>query len=88
MTFTLLTAFIKNADSNQKEFILLRTFNETNTAALDQSNWRQKLDVQKRSVIINEIRNNMFRVSRWTAQAILSGIKNIGIGYRFYFCFF
>lgn len=43
--------------------------------------FRQKLDAQRSAVLATEIKNNGFKLARWTAQALLSGADEMKIGY-------
>lgn len=43
--------------------------------------WRSALESQRGAVLANELKNNAFKLGRWTAQAILSGCDVMKIGY-------
>ncbi len=43
--------------------------------------WRQKLDAQRAAVVAAEIKNNGFKLARWTAQAVMAGCDELAIGY-------
>ena len=47
------------------------------TASMD---WRKKLDSQKGAVLATEIKNNGFKVAKWTISAILAGSAFIKFG--------
>ena len=42
--------------------------------------WRKKLDSQKGAVLATEIKNNGFKVAKWTISAILAGSAFIKFG--------
>ena len=42
--------------------------------------WRKKLDSQKGAVLAIEIKNNGFKVAKWTISAILAGSAFIKFG--------
>jgi len=43
--------------------------------------WRTALETQRGAVLATELKNNAFKLGRWTAQAILSGSDTMKIGY-------
>mmetsp|Transcript_2851 Transcript_2851/g.7253 ORF Transcript_2851/g.7253 Transcript_2851/m.7253 type:complete len:575 (+) Transcript_2851:119-1843(+) len=43
--------------------------------------WRTALETQRGAVLATELKNNAFKLGRWTAQAILSGSDIMKIGY-------
>jgi len=43
--------------------------------------WRSHLESQRGAVLANELKNNAFKLGRWTAQAILAGCDTMKIGY-------
>ncbi len=44
-------------------------------------NWRQRIDAQRGAVLATELKNNSYKVAKWTAQSILSGADQMKIGY-------
>lgn len=44
-------------------------------------NWRSHLESQRGACLATELKNNAFKLGRWTAQAILAGCDTIKIGY-------
>lgn len=43
--------------------------------------WRKHLETQRGMILATELKNNAFKLGRWTAQAILSGCDVMKIGY-------
>jgi len=43
--------------------------------------WRKQLETQRGNVLATELKNNSFKLGRWTAEAILSGCDTMKIGY-------
>merc|ERR1719235_946970 len=43
--------------------------------------WRNALETQRGAVLATELKNNAFKLGRWTAQAILAGCHVMKIGY-------
>merc|ERR1712151_205240 len=45
------------------------------------NSWKQNLESQRGACLATELKNNAFKLGRWTAQAILSGCDTMKIGY-------
>merc|ERR1719270_1403775 len=43
--------------------------------------WRTHLESQRGAVLATELKNNAFKLGRWTAQAILAGCDIMKVGY-------
>jgi translation initiation factor 3 subunit D len=43
--------------------------------------WRDKLDSQKGAVLATELKNNSFKLAKWTAASLLSGADQMKIGF-------
>mmetsp|Transcript_86821 Transcript_86821/g.130199 ORF Transcript_86821/g.130199 Transcript_86821/m.130199 type:complete len:547 (-) Transcript_86821:120-1760(-) len=43
--------------------------------------WRSKIDSQRGAVLANELKNNSFKLAKWTAQSLLSGADQMKIGF-------
>lgn len=43
--------------------------------------WREKIDSQRGAVLANELKNNSFKLAKWTAQSILAGADQMKIGF-------
>lgn len=44
-------------------------------------NWRDKMDNQRGAVLANELKNNSFKLAKWTAQSFLAGADQMKIGF-------
>lgn len=44
-------------------------------------NWRMHLESQRGACLATEVKNNAFKLGRWTAQAILAGCDTLKLGY-------
>ena len=44
-------------------------------------NWREKIDQQRGAVLATELKNNSFKLAKWTAQSLLAGVEQMKIGY-------
>jgi len=54
----------------------------TNGAPATQSQtWRDRIDSQRGSVLANELKNNSFKLAKWTAQSLLAGADQMKIGF-------
>lgn len=43
--------------------------------------FRTKLDMQRGAVVATELKNNSFKLAKWTAGAILAGSDQLKFGY-------
>lgn len=57
----------------------VKTFNEWKMTPT--MNWRQKLDSQRGAVLATELKNNGFKVARWTMSALMAGSSQLRLGY-------
>eukprot|EP00948_MAST-09A_sp_MAST-9A-sp1_P002804 g2804.t1 len=57
------------------------SLNEWDSKLAGSVNWRSKIDSQRGAVLATELKNNTFKVARWTAQTLLSGSDQMCIGY-------
>lgn len=44
-------------------------------------NWREKIDNQAGAVLASELKNNSFKLAKWTAQSLLAGASQMKIGF-------
>eukprot|EP01023_Acetabularia_acetabulum_P039174 TRINITY_DN3759_c0_g1_i1.p1 TRINITY_DN3759_c0_g1~~TRINITY_DN3759_c0_g1_i1.p1 ORF type:complete len:505 (+),score=69.71 TRINITY_DN3759_c0_g1_i1:114-1628(+) len=61
----------------EDQLISLRAFMEHGP----NSEWKTKLDTSRGAVLATELKNNSFKVAKWTAHALLSGVAQIKLGY-------
>jgi len=64
----------------EDEFLIIKALNEYDPASTG-LDWRQKLDSQPGAVLATELKNNSYKLARWTAQALLAGANYIKLGY-------
>jgi translation initiation factor 3 subunit D len=43
--------------------------------------WRDKIESQRGAVLANELKNNSFKLAKWTAQSLLAGADQMKIGF-------
>lgn len=60
-------------------FVSVKALNEFDPKL--NNSWEKHLETQKGAVLANELKNNAFKLGRWTAQAILAGCDIMKIGY-------
>jgi translation initiation factor 3 subunit D len=53
----------------------------TNQSTVVAPNWRDKIDSQRGAVLANELKNNSFKLAKWTAQSLLAGADQMKIGF-------
>jgi translation initiation factor 3 subunit D len=53
----------------------------SSSSSPQQINWRDKIDSQRGAVLANELKNNSFKLAKWTAQSILAGADQMKIGF-------
>jgi translation initiation factor 3 subunit D len=63
----------------QPQFCSIKVLNEYDPKL--NSSWRDKLESQRGAILATELKNNAFKIGRWTAQAILSGCEVMKLGY-------
>jgi translation initiation factor 3 subunit D len=77
-------AVVKNATSGEDTFITVKALNEFDHRAVGSSgalDWRSKLATQRGAVVATEMKNNSFKLSRWTTQSILAGVHLMKVGF-------
>lgn len=62
-------------------FNSMSPYSKTNVPAHGLINWREKLDSQRGAVLATELKNNSYKLAKWTAQSILSGADQMKIGF-------
>lgn len=71
-----MTAFALN-----EYFDSIKSSTKTNVQAAGVINWREKLDSQRGAVVGSELKNNAFKIAKWTAQSILADADQMKIGF-------
>jgi len=62
----------------------LNEYTPADAAASNNSNlisWRDKIDSQRGAVLATELKNNSFKLAKWTAQSLLAGAEQMKIGF-------
>lgn len=62
-------------------FINIKTLNKWDSRHCSGVDWMQKLDSQCRAVIATELKNNSYKLNRWTCCALLAGSEYLKLGY-------
>jgi translation initiation factor 3 subunit D len=55
--------------------------NEFDSKLSGNVDWRQKLEAQTGAVLATEMKNNANKLSRWVAEAVLSGAHELRLGF-------
>ena len=71
-----MTAFALN-----EYFDSMNPYSKSNVPAQGMINWREKLDAQRGAVLATELKNNAFKLAKWTAQSILANADQMKIGF-------
>jgi translation initiation factor 3 subunit D len=59
-------------------YLTIKSLNEYDPK---QNDWRKKIDAQRGAVLATELRNNAFKIAKWTLQSLLAGTDAIKLGY-------
>ena len=83
---TELNAYVAGATPKQppSQYITVRTLNEFDPRAAGAGgapDWRTRLDQSRGAVVATEMKNNSFKLARFTVQSILAGADNMKLGY-------
>jgi len=65
----------------EKVLMSIKALNEFDSKLSGGVDWRQKLDTQPGAVLATETKNNMTKLSRWAAQAVLAGAQEFKLGF-------
>ncbi|KAF2432881.1 eukaryotic translation initiation factor 3 subunit D [Tothia fuscella] len=81
---TELDAVVKNTISGEDQFLTIKALNEFDNKAQGSGgalDWRTKLASQRGAVVATEMKNNSFKLARWTTQAILAKADMMKLGF-------
>uniref|UniRef100_A0A4W3II88 Eukaryotic translation initiation factor 3 subunit D n=1 Tax=Callorhinchus milii TaxID=7868 RepID=A0A4W3II88_CALMI len=67
--------------NGEVSFINVKTLNEWDSRYCNGVDWRQKLDSQRGAVLATELKNNSYKLARWTCCALLAGSEYLKLGY-------
>jgi translation initiation factor 3 subunit D len=67
--------------NGEEQFVNIKAINEWNSKIGSGLDWRTKLDMQRGAVLAAELRNNGFKLAKWTTCAILAGSDQMKFGY-------
>ncbi|CAF0891085.1 unnamed protein product [Adineta ricciae] len=67
--------------NGEEQFVNIKALNEWNPKVGSGLDWRTKLDMQRGAVLAAELRNNGFKLAKWTTCAILAGSDQMKFGY-------
>jgi translation initiation factor 3 subunit D len=72
---------IQLEDGRKRVFVISRALNEYDSKHSNTIDYRQKLEQQAGAVIASEIKNNLAKLTRWTAEAVVTGAEQVRIGF-------
>uniref|UniRef100_A0A4W4ED77 Eukaryotic translation initiation factor 3 subunit D n=1 Tax=Electrophorus electricus TaxID=8005 RepID=A0A4W4ED77_ELEEL len=67
--------------NGELSFINIKALNEWDSRHCNGVDWRQKLDSQRGAVLATELKNNSYKLARWTCCALLAGSEYLKLGY-------
>ncbi|KAK5884536.1 hypothetical protein CesoFtcFv8_018347 [Champsocephalus esox] len=67
--------------NGEVSFLNVKTLNEWDSRSCNGVDWRQKLDSQRGAVLATELKNNSYKLARWTCCAMLAGSEYLKLGY-------
>uniref|UniRef100_A0A8C4QGH9 Eukaryotic translation initiation factor 3 subunit D n=2 Tax=Eptatretus burgeri TaxID=7764 RepID=A0A8C4QGH9_EPTBU len=67
--------------NGEVSFINIKTLNEWDSRSCNGVEWRQKLDSQRGAVLATELKNNSYKLAKWTCCALLAGSEYMKLGY-------
>lgn len=72
-------AVIEGEEQEPPQYVMARALNEFLPSPT--MSWRKQLEPQRGAVLATELKNNAFRIARWTAQAMVADIDTLKLGY-------
>ncbi|CAH8606341.1 unnamed protein product [Heterobilharzia americana] len=63
------------------QFVCIRALNEFDSRYCGGVDWRTKLDTQRGAVLAAEIKNNAFKLAKWTICSMLAGADQLKLGF-------
>ncbi|XP_077979592.1 eukaryotic translation initiation factor 3 subunit D-like isoform X2 [Glandiceps talaboti] len=68
--------------NGETQFVNIKTLNEWDSKQVPGAvEWRQKLDSQRGAILATELKNNSFKLAKWTTCALLANSDQIKFGY-------
>jgi len=67
--------------NGEKQFLTIRALNEWDSKSSGGVDFRTKLDLQRGAVVATELKNNSFKLAKWTAGALLAGSDQLKFGF-------
>ena len=64
-----------------EQFHTSYALNEWDAKLAGTTPWKGKLDTQRGGILANELKNNAFKIGKWTAATILSGADQMKLGF-------
>ncbi|KAF9735776.1 hypothetical protein PMIN06_002142 [Paraphaeosphaeria minitans] len=77
-------AVVKNNINGEDQYLIIKALNEFDNKAQGSGgalDWRTKLASQRGAVLATEMKNNAFKLARWTTQSILAKADSMKLGF-------
>ncbi|KAL4874074.1 eukaryotic translation initiation factor 3 subunit D [Aspergillus spectabilis] len=81
---TEIDALVKNPVNGEDQQLIVKALNEFDSKAQGSGgslDWRSKLYSQRGAVVATEMKNNSYKLARWTTQAILAKADGMKLGF-------
>lgn len=67
--------------NQEPQFMNIKTLMEWDSRAVPNAvDWRAKLDTQRGAVLASELKNNAFKLAKWTVCSLLAGSDQLKFG--------
>lgn len=67
--------------SGTTQYVISRALNEYDSKHSGTIDYRQRLESQTGAILASEMKNNMNKLTRWTAEAVLCGVEHVRLGF-------
>lgn len=68
-------------EGGKKKYATVYSFNEWDSRAAQGADWRPKIDNQRGGIIATELKNNAYKIGKWTAKTLLAGAETMRLGF-------
>ncbi|KAI9915517.1 hypothetical protein PsorP6_007281 [Peronosclerospora sorghi] len=66
---------------DKQQYVSTFALNEYDPKFPGSIEWRKKIDSQRGAILANELKNNSFKLAKWTAQALLGGLDEMKLAF-------
>ncbi|PAA89477.1 hypothetical protein BOX15_Mlig010075g1 [Macrostomum lignano] len=72
---------VTQGPNEEVQFINIKALNEFDPRVPGAVDWRSKMDSQRGAVLAAELKNNAFKLAKWTVCSLLAGSDQLKLGY-------